>query len=90
MQMKQPTMEEITQKTEMVLNGSMTREELCRWASEYIRNDEQICINDLNAWHYLVAVSNIDEMLEPDKYLFNKDDIQSIVSRYDQENSKGC
>lgn len=80
--MKQPTREEITQKINMVLDGSITRESVCRWAVDYIRNDDQICIDDLEAWHYLIEISDIDEMIEPNDYLFNEDDIQEIVKKY--------
>lgn len=80
--MKQPTREEITQKINMVLDGSITRESVCRWAVDYIRNDDQICIDDLEAWHYLVEISDIDEMIGPDDYLFNEDDIQEILKKY--------
>lgn len=80
--MKQPTREEITQKINMVLDGSITRESVCRWAVDYIRNDDQICIDDLEAWHYLVEISDIDEMIGPNDYLFNEDDIQEILKKY--------
>ena len=80
--MNQPTKEEITQKINMVLDGSLTRESVCVWAVNYIRNDEQICVDDLEAWHYLVEISNIDEMIGPNDYLFHEDDIQSIVKKY--------
>ena len=80
--MKQPTREEITKKLERVLDGSLTREEICIWAVDYIRNDEQFCIDDLEAWHYLVEISNIDEMIGPNEYLFHEDDIQAIIKKY--------
>lgn len=80
--MNQPTKEEITQKINMVLDGSLTRESVCVWAVDYIRHDEQVCIDDLEAWHYLVEISNIDEMIGPNDYLFHEDDIQSIVKKY--------
>lgn len=80
--MKQPTREDITKKINMVLDGSMTREAVCIWASDYIRNDEQICVDDLGAWHYLVEISNIDEMIGPKDYLFHEDDIKEIVKKY--------
>ena len=80
--MKQPTREEIAQKINMVLDGSITRESVCRWAVDYIRNDDQICIDDLEAWHYLVEISDIDEMIGPNDYLFNEDDIQEILKKY--------
>lgn len=80
--MNQPKREEITQKINMVLDGSLTRESICVWAIDYIRNDEQICIDDLEAWHYLVEISNIDEMIGPNDYLFHEDDIRDIVKKY--------
>lgn len=66
----------------MVLDGNMTREDIGLWAVDYVRNDEQICIEDLGAWHYLVEISNIDEMIGPNEYLFNEEDIQAIVKKY--------
>lgn len=80
--MNQPTKEEITQKINMILDGSLTRESVCEWAVDYIRNDERICIDDLEAWHYLVEISNIDELIGPNNYLFHEDDIQCIVKKY--------
>ena len=77
--MKQPTKEEITQKLDRVLDGSLTREEICIWAVDYIRNDEQICVKDLDAWHYLVEISNIDEMIGLNEYLLHEDDIQAMA-----------
>ncbi|MCR5737712.1 MAG: hypothetical protein K6G64_08695 [Eubacterium sp.] len=80
--MKQPTIEEITKKIDMVLNDSVLRKEICEWATNYIRNDDQVEIRDIKAWHYLVAISNIDEMIEPDVFLFDKEDIRRIVKEY--------
>ena len=80
--MNQPTKKEITKKVELVLSGKLTREELYQWANEFIRNDDSICINDIDAWHYLVEISNLDEMIAPEEYLFNEDDIRSIVGKY--------
>ena len=73
--MKQPTRAEITQRIDMVLNDSLLREELCEWAVNYIRNDDQVDIEDPGAWHYLMEISNIDEMVEPGVFLFDKEDI---------------
>lgn len=80
--MNQPTREEITQKIERVLRGGLTREAVCEWAADFIKNDAQICIDDLEAWHYLVAISNIDEMIGADEYLYNEDDIRDSVKKY--------
>lgn len=80
--MNQPTKKEITEKMELVLSGKMSREEVYQWANEFIRNDDSICINDIEAWHYLVEISNVDEMIASEEYLFNEDDMRSIVGRY--------
>lgn len=80
--MKQPTIEEITKRVRMVLDGSIRREDICEWAMNYIRNDEKIIIDDLKAWHYLVEISNIDEMIAPDDYLFDEEDIEKIAGKY--------
>ena len=82
--MRQPTKEEITNKVRMFLNGSEKREDICEWAMNYIRDDEQISINDVHAWHYLVEISNIDEMIAPKEYLFDKEDIEDIIEKYDR------
>ena len=80
--MKQPTRDEITKKINMVLEGSITRESVYDWATGYISNDEEINIDDLEAWHYLVAISNIDEMISPNEYLYSEEDIRAIVNEY--------
>lgn len=69
-------------KINMVLDESLTRESVCEWAVDYIRHDEEICIDDLEAWHYLVEISNIDELIGPNHYLFHENDIKSIVKKY--------
>jgi hypothetical protein len=80
--MKQPTKEEITQNVRMVLDGKRNREDICSWAINYIRNDEQIIIDDIEAWHYLVEISNIDEMIAAGEYLFAKEDIEDMLKKY--------
>lgn len=80
--MKQPTREEITQKIQLVLNEKITRESVYEWAQNYIRNDDIIELEDIDAWHYLIAISNIDEMIAPNNYLFDKEDIQNIMKEY--------
>ena len=80
--MKQPTKEEITQNVKMFLDGKMNREDICSWAINFIRNDERISIDDVEAWHYLVEISNIDELIAPGEYLFAKEDIEDMVKKY--------
>ena len=80
--MKQPTIEEITKKRVKVLDGSISREEVSEWAIDFIRNDDNVEIDDIKSWHYLVEISNIDEMIEPDVYLFDNKDIRNILKKY--------
>ena len=80
--MKQPTKEEITQNVKMLLDGKKNREDICSWAINFIRNDERIIIDDVEAWHYLVEISNIDEMIAPGEYLFSKEDIDDMIKKY--------
>lgn len=80
--MKQPTIEEITKKIVKVLDESISREEVSEWAIDYIRNDDKVEIDDIKAWHYLVEISNIDEMIEPDVFLFDEKDIRNIMEKY--------
>ena len=80
--MKQPTIEEISKKIVKVLDGVILREEVCEWAIDFIRNDDKVEIDDIKSWHYLVEISNIDEMIEPDVYLFDNNDIRDIMKKY--------
>lgn len=80
--MNQPTKCEITRKIELVLEKKISREEVGEWALNFIRNDKSIYIEDIDAWHYLVTVSNIDEMIGPGEYLFSEEDIQDMMSEH--------
>lgn len=80
--MKQPTKGEITHKVKMFLDGKSNREDIGSWAFNFIRNDDQIIIDDVEAWHYLVEISYIGEMIAPGEYLFAKEDIEDMVKKY--------
>lgn len=80
--MKQPTKQEITKKINDVIIGRISREDVSEWAMEYIRNDGDVYIEDLNSWHYLVAISKIDEMLSPNEYLYDDSDIAKLIEEY--------
>lgn len=80
--MLQPTKDQILEKVRLALAGKITREEVGEWALTYIVNDNFIEVNDIEAWHFLVAVSMIDEMTAPGIYLYNSDDIKDIIEVY--------
>ena len=80
--MFQPTKNEITQKVNLVFEGKLTREDVNEWAWTYIINEDTIDIVDIDAWHYLMAISDIDEMIPPGVYLFDEEDIRNIMREY--------
>lgn len=83
--MRQPTKKEITQKLESVINQDTDRESVADWAMDYIRNDDRIIIEDIEAWHYLVAIAGIDLIQEPGKYLYASEDLENWIREYDKE-----
>lgn len=80
--MEQPTKIEINNKLNELIEEKILREDISEWALYYIRNDENIEIVDLNAWRYLVAISNVDEMISPNNYLYAIEDIQQWMKEY--------
>ena len=77
--MIQPKTDEITNKLKKIIDNEITREDVGRWALEFIRNDDDVEVEDIKAWHYLVAVSSIDEMIAPDEYLYSIEDIECWI-----------
>ena len=80
--MEQPSKKVIIEKLKLLFEGKITREEVSEWAMNLIRNDNTISIVDVKTWHYLVAISNIDEMIAPGEYLFSEADIRGIMDQY--------
>lgn len=77
--MQQPKADEITNKLNEVIDYKTMREEVGQWTLEFIMNDDNIEINDIKAWHYLVTVSSVDEMIAPDEYLYSDEDIKEWI-----------
>lgn len=77
--MIQPKREEITNKLKKIIDSKITREEVGSWALEFIRNDDNVEVKDIEAWHYLVSVSSVDEMISPDEYLYSIEDIKGWI-----------
>lgn len=73
---QQPKREEITNKIKKCINNEITREEVATWASDFIVNDDNVEVNDIEAWQYLVKVSGISEMIEPEEYFYSIEDIE--------------
>lgn len=83
--MIQPKKEEITNKLKKIINKKMTREEVARWAFTFIENDEYIEVTDIEAWHYLVRVSGISEMIAPEQYFYSIEDIEDLIEESNKQ-----
>lgn len=83
--MMQPTIDEITNQCKKVIAQKITREEVGTWALAFILNEDNVEIHDIKAWHYLVSVSGIDEMIAPHVYLYSIEDIESWINQYNKE-----
>lgn len=77
--MTQPTKDEITNHLKKVIAHEITREEVGAWAFTFIANDDNVEVNDVEAWHYLLSVSDIDLMIAPHQYLYSTQDIKALI-----------
>ena len=77
--MIQPTIEEINNKLKKVIDNEITRVEAGNWALDFILNDDNVEIRNIKAWHYLVSVSSIDEMITSNGYLYSIEDIKEWI-----------
>lgn len=61
----------------------MTREELGDWANDLIMHyDNEMKIEDWDAWEYLKEVAYFDIKDTPDSYLYSEDELIQLVKRY--------
>ena len=79
--MRQPTKEEIISKLELILQGTISREEVADWASEYVMQVEPN-ITDEIVWELLQIVSGVDLKDSPDEYLHVEQDIKDWIDKY--------
>lgn len=77
--MIQPTIEEINNKLKKVIDNEITRVEVGNWALDFILNDDNVEIRNIKAWHYLVSISSIDEMITSNEYLYSIEDIKKWI-----------
>ncbi|WP_245917248.1 MULTISPECIES: hypothetical protein [Bacillus] len=81
----EPTVEEIIKRLNLVLNGSLTREEVSNWAEYWTRKfmDEQgLSERKLLVWKYLDVVSGIDLKDSPTSYLHTFEDIMEWIQSF--------
>ncbi|GAC43915.1 hypothetical protein [Paenibacillus popilliae] len=79
--MKQPTKEEVLSKLLSILQGSLTREEVADWASEFVMQDEP-SVTDEVVWDLLKIASGVDIKASPDEYLHIEQDIMNWINKF--------
>lgn len=75
---QQPGFDEIQKKLLKVISGELTREDVANWAFYFIAHDDQVKIDNFEAWDYLVSISPISEKVHLNDlvdYLYSTDDI---------------
>lgn len=83
--MDKPTVEEIIKQLNLVLEGSLTREEVSNWAEYWTRKfiDEQgLSEYNLLVWKYLDVVSGVDLKDSPTSYLHTDEDIMEWIQSF--------
>lgn len=58
--MKDPTIAEILEKMQMVLDGMETADAVAEWAVEFLR-DDRVCKSDDKLYHLLLEVSLLNQ-----------------------------
>lgn len=49
-----------------------------------LTESKKFIIEDIEAWHYLVAIAGIDLIQEPGKYLYVSEDLENWIREYDK------
>lgn len=79
--MGKPTKEEIIDKLNKILQGTLSREDVADWASEYVMQDEPN-ITDETVWEFLKVVSGVDIKDSPEEYLHAEQDLEDWIKKY--------
>lgn len=80
--MKQPTRDEITEKIKDVIDGKISRDSVDNWVNYFISHDDEIELNDIEAWNYLTALGTMCVQRAPNEYLYNLDDLLNLMKEY--------
>ncbi|UTR15273.1 hypothetical protein MM221_01350 [Salipaludibacillus sp. LMS25] len=86
--MYKPTVKEIIHQLRLVLDGSLTREEVSNWAenlSQELEKEQGLKDNDLLVWKYLDIVSGIDLKDSPTSYLHTEEEIMEWIKDFNNE-----
>lgn len=65
-----------------VITKKITREELSTWALKLINED--INVEDDNAWTLLTIIGGIDLQTAPNMYLYSEEDFKEWINEYDR------
>lgn len=79
--MIQPLINEVIEKLNQVINKNISRVEASDWAMIFILDDEMY-IDNSNAWELLKLVGAVDLMDAPGEYLYSNNDFRQWIKDY--------
>lgn len=77
----EPTKEEVLNRFKLILQGTMSREEVADWASEYVMQDFPD-VKDETAWQLLKIACGVDLKDSPDEYLHDEQNIKDWIKEF--------
>ncbi|ALA55089.1 hypothetical protein CAY60_019660 [Shouchella clausii] len=82
--MREPTLKEIIDKLELVLQNKLTKEEVADWAAEYVMTYDHL-VTDLVVFDFLTVVSGLDTLESPGEYMYDDEDIRDWINQYSEK-----
>lgn len=79
--MVQPTKKDIENKINKLIEKTITREEVTKWATNYVDNEDVIGIDNLEDWNLLISICAVDLLVQPDEYLYSIEDIKQWIQK---------
>ncbi|TCX50642.1 MULTISPECIES: hypothetical protein [unclassified Dehalobacter] len=83
--MNKPSLKEIIEKLQQVVEGKISREDVSNWAekaSQYFEGESSLSQDDISIWKALDVLLGIDLKDSPEDYLHNETDIRNWISRF--------
>lgn len=77
----EPTKEEVLNRFKLILQGTMSREEVADWASEYVMQDSPDVTNE-TVWDLLLIACGVDLKDSPDEYLHDEQNIKHWIKEF--------
>ncbi|WP_072917820.1 hypothetical protein [Desulforamulus aeronauticus] len=83
--MNEPTLDDVIEKLQQVLEGKISREAVSNWAekvSQCFESESSLSQNDISIWKALDILRGVDLKDSPKDYLHNEADIRNWILRF--------